>query len=176
MGKTILIGRCLFCDNKFETIDKRKKFCNSSCSAKYNNKNRKLKKSSKEKISHSLKKHFNDNPRFSQPKKDFFWAGIKTSRHKFLKNPKNLYELSSRTRIKILERLEISCSKCGWDCCIGDMHHIQGRKIKDCHNHNNLSYLCPNCHRLVHKGLININNLISMEEQIGDEWKKHYYG
>jgi hypothetical protein len=176
MGKTILIGRCIFCDSEFETIDKRKKFCNSSCAAKYNNRKRKIKESSKKKTSESLKKYFDENPRFKKPKKEFFWAGIKTSQHRFLKNPKNLYELSSRTRIKILERLEISCSQCDWNDCIGDLHHIKGRKIEDCHNHNNLSYLCPNCHRLVHNDLIPIENLITMEEQIGDKWKKYYYG
>ena len=43
MSKTVFISKCLFCDSEFETIDKRKKFCNSSCAAKYNNKRRRLK-------------------------------------------------------------------------------------------------------------------------------------
>lgn len=51
--------RCLFCNSpieyKFKTT---KKFCNSSCAAKYNNKGRVRSKESKEKVSSVLKKKF----------------------------------------------------------------------------------------------------------------------
>ena len=176
MANKIYKGRCLFCEKEFEGIDSRKKFCNSSCSAKYNNTRRKHKKSSKNKISKSLKKFNKENPRFSKPKEVFFWNGVKTSKHKFNKNPKNIYDVSKRTRLKIMERLSIKCSRCGWDEDICDLHHINGRKIKDCHNHKNLSILCPNCHRLASNKRIDKESLITFEEQIGDKWKKHYYG
>lgn len=176
MSKTISIGRCIFCDKTFEVVDKRKKFCNNSCAAKYNNKGRKLKESSKKKISSSLKKHNRENPRFKEPKKEFFWNGIRTSKGRFVKNPKNIYELSKRTRSKIMDRMKTKCSRCDWNEEICDIHHIYGRDIDNCHNHNNLSILCPNCHRLAQRGLIPKEELINMDEQIGDEWKKHYYG
>ena len=176
MSKTVFISKCLFCDSEFETIDKRKKFCNSSCAAQYNNKRRRLKKSSKLKISKSLTNYFDNNPRFKKPKKEFLWSGIKSSKGKFYKNPQSIWDISKRTRLKILRRLEISCSRCEWNEEICDIHHIIGRKIKDCHNHNNLSYLCPNCHRLAQRGKIKPEHLINLNEQIGDEWKKHYYG
>ena len=176
MAKKIYKGRCLFCENEFEGKDPRKKFCNSSCAAKHNNKKRKHKVSSKKKISKSLKKHNKENPRFSKPKEVFFWNGVKTSKKKFNNNPQNIYEVSSRTKIKILERLNVSCFKCGWNEDICDIHHINGRKIPDCHNHKNLTILCPNCHRLAGNKRISLENILTIEEKIGDEWKKHYYG
>jgi hypothetical protein len=92
----------------------------------------------------------------------------------------NLYLYSSRTKSKIIQRMinakEIGCSNCNWNESIGDFHHINGRKIEDAHNHNNLCYLCPNCHRLVHAGILPIEKLISLEIQIGDKWKKYAYG
>jgi uncharacterized protein YlaI len=33
-------------------------------------------------------------------------------------------------------------------------HHIEGRKIPNPNHHSNLSYICDNCHRKVHKGII----------------------
>ena len=176
MAKTIFVSRCLFCDSEFETTDKRKKFCNSSCAAKYNNKNRKRNNLSKKLTSKSLKKYYKKNPHLLTPKKEFFWAGIKTSKHKFVKNPKSLYDFSSRTRVKILKRLGISCFIGEWNEEVCDLHHIKGRKIPNCHNHKNLTYLCPNHHRLVHNKRISIESIMTLEEKIGDEWKKYYYG
>ena len=109
-------------------------------------------------------------------KQKYFWSGIETSKNKFLANPQNIYELSSRTRIKVIKRLNIGCSRCGWNEDICDMHHINGRKIKDCHNHNNLCYLCPNCHRKIHNGKIKKEELINLFDYIGDNWKQYYYG
>ncbi len=47
------IKKCLFCN---DLIDSHKKFCNSSCSAKYNNKGRTQSKETRNKISESLNK------------------------------------------------------------------------------------------------------------------------
>lgn len=87
----------------------------------------------------------------------------------------NIYQVSSRTRSKIFSRLKLKCSNCDFDKCSCDLHHINGRKIKDANNHKNLSYLCPNCHRLAQKNIISSNKLITLYEQIGDSWKDHYY-
>lgn len=45
-----------YCLNCGKEIKNGKKFCNSSCAAKYNNKNRKLTEETKKKISNSLKR------------------------------------------------------------------------------------------------------------------------
>lgn len=89
--------------------------------------------------------------------------------------PNNIFECSSRTRIKILARLDVSCCVCGWkeDTC--DLHHIEGRNINDPHNHTNLTVLCPNHHRLCHKGKIPRESLKTVQELYGDAWKDVYY-
>ena len=55
-NKNITKNYCLQCGNE---ISKGKKFCNSSCAAKYNNRNRKVSPETKEKISNSLR-NFNN--------------------------------------------------------------------------------------------------------------------
>lgn len=93
-----------------------------------------------------------------------------------IRKPTSIFEVSRRTMCKIITRLGIGCSNCGWDESTGDIHHIQGRKIENADAHTNLSYLCPNCHRLVHTHKIAKENLITLEQQIGDRWKEYYFG
>ena len=69
---------------------------------------------------------------------------------------------------------KIKCSNCGWDKTVCDVHHIHGRKIDRPNSFDNLSYLCPNCHRLAHKNILKPEELISLSSQIKDEWKKYY--
>jgi hypothetical protein len=38
----------------------------------------------------------------------------------------------------------------------------------------NLTYLCPNCHRKAHNGLLKYEDLKSFAEVVGDRWKEHY--
>jgi len=71
---------------------------------------------------------------------------------------------------------KIGCSNCGWNETVGDIHHIKGRKIPDADNHENLSYLCPNCHRKAHRGLLKEEELINLQDQFGDKWKEYYDG
>ena len=102
-------------------------------------------------------------------------ASGKASLNLVRKPPTSLFDLSTRTLCKILRRLEIGCSRCGWSEAAGDIHHIGGRKIPDANNHRNLTYLCPNCHRLAHSGKIKQDDLISLETQVGDRWKDFYF-
>jgi 5-methylcytosine-specific restriction endonuclease McrA len=90
---------------------------------------------------------------------------------------KNLFELSKRTICKIFRRLNLPCSNCGWhvDGVVCDIHHIVERKNGGGDDHTNLTYICPNCHRLVHSGKIKSNNLITIHDYIGDSWKQYYY-
>lgn len=89
----------------------------------------------------------------------------------------SLFDLSKRTAIKILKRMKLPCSNCGWyvDDVIGDVHHIKEKNKGGDDKHQNLTYICPNCHRLVHSGKINPNDLINLDDYIGDTWKEYYY-
>jgi hypothetical protein len=90
----------------------------------------------------------------------------------------SILNISTRTAQKILKRMwevgKLKCSNCGWDKTVGDVHHINGRKIENADSHNNLTYLCPNCHRLAHRKLL--NKFITLEEQIGNDWMNYFYG
>lgn len=96
-----------------------------------------------------------------------------------IKEYTSILDFSSRTVSKIIQRmlddedLEFGCSMCGWDEAIGDIHHINGRKIPDADGIKNLSYLCPNCHRKVHRNLIKKEELISFDKHVGNKWKKY---
>lgn len=96
--------------------------------------------------------------------------GIRAGKHS------SIWEFSSRTVSKILRRLGLGCSVCGWNEASCDIHHIEGKKIPECHKHSNLSLLCPNCHRLVHAGKIEKSSLKSLEETLPNNWKDYYYG
>lgn len=84
--------------------------------------------------------------------------------------------VSSRTRLKIIRRLALSCAACGWDQEVCDLHHIHGRGGEDPHRHSNLIYLCPNCHRLAHAKKLSLREVPTFDEQVGSRWKEAYYG
>jgi hypothetical protein len=86
---------------------------------------------------------------------------------------KSIYDLSKRTMTKIFKRMNLGCSICEWKDGTCDVHHILGRKIPDPHHHSNLTYLCPNHHRLAHEK--KLNNFITLDKQIGDSWRQFYF-
>jgi len=92
---------------------------------------------------------------------------------KGLKTPSNILDVSKRTTFKIIKRLNLSCSLCGWDKGSCDIHHIVHRKDGGSNEHSNLTYICPNCHRLAHEN--KISSFVSLQEQIGDKWKEYYF-
>ena len=207
---------CSFCNKQLKYEKRKNKFCNSSCSALFNN-NKKNKSfiecencknlfipnkkgqrfcchkcsipenkirvkekwennEYKEKVSNSIKKAWSEN-------RDSFSTGEKHSKivgnytkGKYKKNIKSILDVSSRTTSKILKRLNIKCSICGWDKGTCDIHHINGKKIDNFNDHNNLTYICPNCHRLVHEGKINNNELKTLNDIIPENWVDLYYG
>ena len=85
----------------------------------------------------------------------------------------SILNLSKRTISKIVHRLELSCSNCGWSECTCDIHHIIHRSKGGTDDHNNLTYLCPNCHRMAHND--KIEKFITLTEHIGDSWKSVYF-
>jgi len=102
---------------------------------------------------------------------------VKTSKKgHYNKNPKNIFEVSPQTSYKIIHRLNLSCFICSWNKAHCDLHHIKGRLVSDPNTHSNITYVCPNCHRLIHRGIIDIKNVKTFENVVGDSWKNFYYG
>ena len=53
---------------------------------------------------------------------------------------------------------------------------INGKKIENCNEHFNLTYVCPNCHRLIHEGKIQKSELISLDKILPENWIDLYFG
>ena len=97
------------------------------------------------------------------------------------KPAKNLYDVSARTLSKILKRMELPCSCCGIyiEGIVWDIHHIKPVKFGGTNDITNLTYVCPNCHRIAHTDLNKLsNNLISLDIQLnecGKNWIDYYF-
>jgi len=169
--------KCKSCQEYFEVTanTKRKIFCNRKCSAQYNNKRRIVSESTRLKYSENLKNRIKVNGPLTSGETAIKY-GSDSQKGKHNKEIKSIYECSSRTREKIIKRLKMGCSRCGWSEGNGDIHHINGRKIEDANNMSNLCYLCPNCHRLCHEGKILKESLIPLSKTIPENWKEYYYG
>lgn len=170
---------CKNCGNEFEINknNRRNVFCSHSCAGIFNNKDRlPLTEIEKKNISKGLKKYWSENP-------NTFPSGDKHSKSvgegtkgKYNNNIESILDVSKRTASKILKRMNMGCSICGWKESTCDIHHINGKKIENCNNHKNLTYLCPNHHRMAHTGKINKNDLISLDTYLPENWKDYYYG
>jgi len=151
--------KCKNCNLNFKTKDHRAKFCSRKCSTFYNNKRRE--KPSKEQrlnISNGLKSYWKNNPDKIRRGEEAALSAAKSTRGKYKERyPESILELSKRTVQKILTRLKIGCCICGWNESSCDIHHIEGKKIENPNAHSNLTYICPNHHRMIH------NNLVSKE-------------
>ena len=90
-----------------------------------------------------------------------------------LKMPNSVLDMSKRTTSKIIKRLGVGCVCCGWDKGSCDIHHIIPRSKGGSDSNDNLTLICPNCHRLAHEG--KITEFVSFDTQIGDEWRKYYF-
>ena len=86
---------------------------------------------------------------------------------------KNILDISPRTIRKIFKRMKLACSSCGFDKCYGDLHHIIPKSEGGSDDNSNLTYVCPNCHRMAHEN--KIADLVNIEDYIGDTWKEYYY-
>jgi predicted HNH restriction endonuclease len=58
---------------------------------------------------------------------------------------------------------------------VGDIHHIIPVKNGGTDHNTNLTYICPNCHRLTHSNYIKKEELVSIEDYLGDSWKEYYF-
>jgi len=91
--------------------------------------------------------------------------------------PESILGVSSRTTMKILRRLKIGCSRCNWyvEDVVGDLHHIIPKKEGGLDLDDNLTYLCPNCHREAGSGKIDRTTFIPFKQYVGEKWKDFVY-
>lgn len=182
IGKQIILCKC--CEKSFLPKDSRGTFCSSSCAVRYNNKRRILSEEHREHIAAGLLRYAaanRDNPEDLERRSK---AAGRASKFKHKgRLIKSILETSKRTQRKIIKRIGLGCSRilgpnksCGWTEGTGDIHHIRGRKIPDADNHTNLTYLCPNCHRVFHEGKIGPSDVVSLDKFIPNDWKDLYYG
>lgn len=146
----MIIKECKFCKKEFVAKRNRQVFCCIGCGTTHNNMLKGEKQS--ELVGEGTRGLYRSEPVDS------------------------ILNLSLRTAQKIIKRLKLGCSNCGWDNTSCDIHHINGRNVENADNHNNLSLLCPNCHRMVHEGKLEKEKLVTLEEFLPDDWQKYYYG
>jgi len=160
---------CENCQDEHEGTYGSGRFCSSKCARGFSTKEKRS--LINEKVSITLGNGLSKQQRIQRDIADKHASFIRENEVTTLK------DLSARTAIKILKRLNLPCSKCNWfvNGVVGDLHHIIPRKNNGSDEHDNLCYLCPNCHRCVHSGKIKDEELINLEDYIGDEWKKYYY-
>lgn len=81
------------------------------------------------------------------------------------KHRKKYYRIKQKNRPSSVDKLKrsliksgtlLKCSICGWDKARCDMHRKINGKDGGRYTRNNIISLCPNCHRLVHLGLLTI--------------------
>lgn len=100
-----------------------------------------------------------------------------SGRGNYVRKPTSILELSGRTIVKILQRCNIAkCSICGWDKCNCDMHHLRGKRIENPNSHDNLTYVCPNCHRMIHRGQIPFSQIPTLDKLLPLNWTDYYFG
>ena len=129
MARTVTLQKtCEQCNSVFETLESRKRFCNRTCSATWNNlhKPKKEKQIQKTKIEKWL---------------DGEWDGSVK------------YGLSTTVRRFLLEEADYKCSQCGWagvnpvsGLSTLQIEHVDGNPSNN--RRDNLKVLCPNCHSL----------------------------
>ena len=97
------------------------------------------------------------------------------------KQVNSILDLSSRTISKLLIRINLPCTCCGFhvDGVVLDLHHIVPKKQGGTNDLTNLTYICPNCHRLAHTNISLLQKpLISFYDYLQKnniDWKSYYY-
>ena len=167
---------CLFCGKELKRGQK--KFCSSSCAAKFNNKGRKHSIESKKKVSESLHRFYTNQEGEMDSKNKFI---CKTCGKEFESYQRNRLFCCGECRTKyynkvkfeewqngkeykteklpdfirryLFEKHNNKCQICGWGTENPNTHKIplQVHHIDgDCTNNKeeNLQLLCPNCHSL----------------------------
>jgi len=70
-----------------------------------------------------------------------------------------LYRSSDAVKLAIKKAFGDRCMNCGWDKAGCDGHHIIPLKKGGLNTIENISVLCPNCHRLAHRNILTEEHL-----------------
>lgn len=95
--------------------------------------------------------------------------------------PTSILDLSRRTVSKLMLRMHLPCSCCGVYIpgVVWDIHHIKPKHLGGSDLANNLTYICPNCHRVCHTDTkLLIKPLVSLEEYLklkNINWQDYYF-
>ena len=95
------------------------------------------------------------------------------------KEPKSILDMSRKTSMKIAGKMKLPCTCCGFyvEGVVWDFHHIIPRSKGGSDKMDNITYICPNCHRIAHTDIsLLVNPLRSLKDVIGDDWKNYYNG
>lgn len=100
---------------------------------------------------------------------------------KIKREPTDILDLSKRTVSKVFLRMELPCSCCGFylQGIVLDLHHIKPKSLGGSDSSDNLTYICPNCHRICHtnkellpKPLVPLKDFLDMS---GKRWQDYYF-
>lgn len=151
---------CLYCGKEITNGDSRKKFCNNSCAASYNNKGV-VRNGNKREDKYCLNcgillNKNNNKTKFCSNKcqKEYCHKEYirKWKNNEIIGSDKN-GNISQHIRKYMLEKKEYKCENCGFDkpnpytnLSVLQIHHIDG----NCTNNKeeNLQVLCPTCHAM----------------------------
>lgn len=166
------LNKCENCGNDHNGEYGSGRFCSSKCARGFSTKAKRAEIN--EKVSKTL---LRNNGYTEEEIKIIKEEKIKHSTYIRDNEPLNLFDLSKRTITKVMKRMNLPCSLCNWyvEGVVCDIHHIVSRKHGGTDEHTNLTYVCPNCHRLIHNDKINESKIVPLESYIGDKWKKFYY-
>ena len=59
-------------------------------------------------------------------------------------------KLSKKEAVRIAKKMKLSCALCGWNELPCEVHHIIPQEEGGTDDLDNLIYVCPNCHRILH--------------------------
>jgi len=183
-----MIIKCPKCNTNFEEIGKwgKKKFCSRAC-ANSRIQTKEMRESKSKKLSQAgdcqycgfktlskngLVQHERvclQNPNASRLINVHLGQNTSTR----VRVPLSIVDMSKRTISKVLKRLKASCSNCGWGEASCDLHHIVPKSKGGDDTDDNLTVLCPNCHRLAHNNKLTIFKSVSVV--YGPAWREHYY-
>lgn len=146
------------------------RFCSSKCSRSFSTKAKRTEIN--EKVSKTLS-YDNTN----KDERDSIRTIAKHAAYTRTIELTSILDMSNRTTMKILRRMKLPCFTCNWyhEGVVGDVHHIIPRKNGGTNENTNLTYICPNCHRLAHSGILKSEELISIHDYLGDSWKEYYF-
>ena len=185
--------KCENCNGIIESNYGSGRFCSSYCArsfstskdrtlinSKVSNKLKgKIKKVASEKINYECEKcgdFFCSSPIRNGRKRHCENCRRKTKHFVDINNVASITVLSSRTIMKIIKRSGIKCGLCNWDKASLDLHHIKERSKGGLDADDNLAPICPNCHRMAHSGLYDIEVLKSVAlDKVLPNWRKYYY-